>query len=159
MDYLEKIKIKRFQALQELAHIAKEKGFTQLEIAKKTGFTQNNVSRLLAGRYSPSMDNLIKLADAIGYDVKFANRYLNEPVPNDTIKPKFLLSIDKEQNQLYILHRQFPSCLIRVSNDDPPRFIILDLYDEVDNPADILNMPFVQEAKDFFYNHVSLQHE
>ena len=34
-------------------------------IAQKTGFTQPNVNRMLSGRYSPSLDNFMKLADAI----------------------------------------------------------------------------------------------
>ncbi len=45
--------------------LAKEKGISQKEIAEKTGFTESNVSRMLAGKYPPTLDNFIKLAEAV----------------------------------------------------------------------------------------------
>lgn len=68
----------------------------------------------------------------------------------NNIEPKFLFSVDPVARELYILHRHWPSCLIHVKQETPARFIVLDLYDEMDNPNDILTMPFVQEAKEFF---------
>lgn len=67
---------------------------------------------------------------------------------------KFLICPDNETNELYILHRDYPACLIWVKQEIPVRFIVMDLYDEVQNEKDILNMPFVQDAKDFFNNQV-----
>lgn len=67
---------------------------------------------------------------------------------------KFLLCPEKETSELYILHREYPACLIWVKQETPVRFIVMDLYDEVENEKDILNMPFVQDAKDFFNNQV-----
>ncbi len=67
---------------------------------------------------------------------------------------KFLICPDEENKELYILHREFPSCLIWIKQETPVRFVILDLYDEVDNENDILEMDFVQKAKDF-YNVIS----
>jgi transcriptional regulator with XRE-family HTH domain len=61
----EKYKEARKMLCQYLYQLAKEKGITQEEIAEKTGFTRNNVSRMLSGRYSPSLDNFIRLAEAI----------------------------------------------------------------------------------------------
>lgn len=63
---------------------------------------------------------------------------------------KFLICPDEESKEIYILHREFPACLIWVKQELPLRFIVLDLYDEMENTNDILSMPFVQEAKDFF---------
>lgn len=63
---------------------------------------------------------------------------------------KFLLCPDEENHELYILHREFPACLIWIKQETPLTFIIQDLYDEVENTNDILQMPFVQEAKYFF---------
>lgn len=67
-------------------------------------------------------------------------------------EPKFLFSIDPTNRELYILHRQYPSCLIWVKQETPVRFIIQDLYEDMpDDEFDTLPiMPFVQEAKDFF---------
>lgn len=63
---------------------------------------------------------------------------------------KFLLCPDHKANELYILHREFPACLIWVKQETPLRFIVMDLYDEMENTNDILQMDFVQEAKTFF---------
>lgn len=71
-------------------------------------------------------------------------------MPNNKIEPKFLFSVDPIKKELYILHRQYPACLIWVKQEIPARFILLDLYDEMNNTNDILSMPFIQEAKDFF---------
>lgn len=63
---------------------------------------------------------------------------------------KFLICPDDENKELYILHREFPACLIWIKQETPVRFVLLDLYDDVENPNDILQMSFVQEAKDFY---------
>lgn len=56
----------RILLCEYLRKTAIEKGIYQEEIANKTGFTQSNVSRMLSGKYPPSLDNFIKLAEAIG---------------------------------------------------------------------------------------------
>jgi len=61
----EKYKEARVMLCRYLHNLAQEKGITQQEIAEKTGFTRNNVNRMLSGRYSPSLDNFIRLAEAI----------------------------------------------------------------------------------------------
>lgn len=63
---------------------------------------------------------------------------------------KFLLCPDEENKELYILHREFPACLIWIKQEAPLTFVIQDLYGEVDDTNDILTMSFVQEVKDFF---------
>ncbi|MFW5944946.1 MAG: helix-turn-helix domain-containing protein [Bacteroidota bacterium] len=60
-----KYKEARKMLCQYLYYLAKQKGITQSQIARKTGFTRNNVSRMLSGRYSPSLDNFIRLAEAV----------------------------------------------------------------------------------------------
>lgn len=45
---------------------AETKGITQQQIADKCGWHQQTVQRMLSGKLSPSLDNFIKLADAIG---------------------------------------------------------------------------------------------
>ena len=63
---------------------------------------------------------------------------------------KFLLCPDDENKELYILHREYPACLIWIKQETPVSFVVQDLYDEMENVNDILEMSFVQEAKDFF---------
>jgi len=48
-----------------LRNLAKEKNITHEQIAEKTGMIPSNVSRMLSGKYSPSLENFIKLAEAI----------------------------------------------------------------------------------------------
>lgn len=55
----------RVMLCQYLRERAREKGITYEAIAEKTGFTQSNVSRMLSGKFSPSLDNFMRLADAI----------------------------------------------------------------------------------------------
>ncbi|NCU32526.1 MAG: XRE family transcriptional regulator [Candidatus Moranbacteria bacterium] len=60
-----KYKEARMILLQYLRQVAAEKKITHAHIAEKTGFSRNNVSRMLMGRYSPSLENFIKLAEVI----------------------------------------------------------------------------------------------
>jgi len=55
----------RKMLMEYLRATAHEKGITQEEIASKTGFSRANVSRMLAGKYSPSLDNFMKLSEAV----------------------------------------------------------------------------------------------
>ena len=38
----------------------------QAEVAEKTGFVQSNISRMLAGKFPPTLDNLLVLCQAVG---------------------------------------------------------------------------------------------
>lgn len=61
----EKYKESRIMLCRYLFDIAREKGISQEEIARRTGFTQANVSRMLSGKYAPTLDNFLKLATAV----------------------------------------------------------------------------------------------
>ena len=62
----EKYLAARLMLCKYLAQVAREKGITQEMISEKTGFTQPNVSRMLQGKYSPSLDNFMKIAESVG---------------------------------------------------------------------------------------------
>lgn len=71
-----------------------------------------------------------------------------------TIKlTKFLLCVDKEKNDLYILHREYPACLIYVEQTVPLNFVALDLFEDIP-PEEarklLTSEPFKKELKDFF---------
>ena len=146
----EKYKAERRRLLQYVKEYAAKNGLTQEEIAEKTGFTQNNISRMLMGRYSPTLDNLIRLTEVIDHEVVLTKRSDPQISNDDEIEPKFMFTVDPVNNEVYILHRHLPACLIHIKQETPVRFIIIDLYDDVENPANLLNMPFVEEAKAFF---------
>jgi hypothetical protein len=67
--------------------------------------------------------------------------------------PRFLFSTDPLKTELYILHRNFPHCLILVKDETPVRFVIVDVYDNVEI-NEILKMDLINDAKDF-YEHYS----
>ena len=146
----ELIQKKRVKLMQYLAKLFQSEGISYSKLEKETGFIPSNISRMLNGKYSPGLDHVIQLADVGDYDVVFVKKMLNQHVDDEQISPKFLLSIDHKNHELYVLHRQFPACLIWVKQETPVQFIVQDLYDDVENPADILNMPFVEEAKAFY---------
>lgn len=53
---------------------------------------------------------------------------LNERVSvEDT---RFLLTLNKEARELYILHREYPRCLIYVEKSTPMNFIVVDFFEE-----------------------------
>lgn len=54
---------------KHLASLAKEKNISHETIAEKTGFSRSNVSRMLSAKYSPTLDNFMKICEAI--DVYF----------------------------------------------------------------------------------------
>lgn len=68
---------------------------------------------------------------------------------SETITPKFLFSVDPLENELYILHRQYPACLIHVVQTTPATFRVVDLYDEIEND-ELLSHPFLNDAKSFW---------
>jgi transcriptional regulator with XRE-family HTH domain len=133
-----------------LAAKAKKLNISTYKLGEMVGMKQNNLWRVLDKQHPPGLPTLLKIADALEIDIVPINRMVNQKLPDEHIKPKFLLSVDQAAGELYILHRQWPSCLIHIVQEIPVRFVVQDLYDDIDNPADILNMPFVEEAKEFY---------
>ena len=66
---------------------------------------------------------------------------------------KFLLCLDKENKELYVLHREFPACLIYVEqNKAPVNFVVFDLFEEdQDKSIEVITSePFKKELREFF---------
>lgn len=152
------MKNERIEFLEQLAKLSHQEGITQKQIAEKTGYIQSNISRIFSGKFSPSLDIVLNITKAIGYKLSLSKYHKGYGTVNG-VKPKFLFCPDPINNELYILHRNYPSCLILVKQELPARFIIVDLYDEVENEADILLMPFVEEAKEFFRKQINNMHK
>lgn len=72
----------RLMLCDYLKELAKEKGITHKQIAEKTGFMENNVSRMLAGKYAPTLDNFIILCDAINTYFFIIDKNANEEAAN-----------------------------------------------------------------------------
>ena len=66
---------------------------------------------------------------------------------------KFLLCVDKENKELYVLHREFPACLIYVEqNKTPVNFVVFDLYEEDEKKSIeiLISEEFKKELRTFF---------
>ena len=66
---------------------------------------------------------------------------------------KFLMCVDHENRELYVLHRETPACLIYVEQDKTPvNFVVFDLYEENQQEAIkiLTSEPFKKELRDFF---------
>ena len=48
----------------------KELGLTQSELEKRAGISQPNITRFESGNYNPSLEFLVKIAEAMGKKVK-----------------------------------------------------------------------------------------
>ena len=61
----EKYRQARVLLCKYLHDVAREKGITHEDIACKTGFTASNVTRMLSGKFAPSLDNFMRMAEAV----------------------------------------------------------------------------------------------
>ena len=55
-----------YKIIEEIIMARKEKNLTQKGLAELIGTRQANISRLESGNYNPSLDLLIKIAQAMG---------------------------------------------------------------------------------------------
>lgn len=53
----------------QLKTLRKEQGMTQEHLAELVGTKKSNISRLESGRYNPSLDFLIKVANGLGKQI------------------------------------------------------------------------------------------
>lgn len=59
----------RENVVSQLRTLRKEQGMTQENLAELVGTKKSNISRLESGRYNPSLDFLIKVADGLGKQI------------------------------------------------------------------------------------------
>ena len=56
----------RQEIARQLKEVRKSEGMTQEYLAELVGTKKSNISRLESGRYNPSLDFLVKVADGLG---------------------------------------------------------------------------------------------
>lgn len=56
----------RESVVRQLKEVRKGQGITQQQLAELVGTKKSNISRLESGRYNPSLDFLVKVADGLG---------------------------------------------------------------------------------------------
>lgn len=59
----------RASVVRQLKEIRKEQGMTQACLAELVGTKKSNISRLESGRYNPSLDFLVRVADGLGKEI------------------------------------------------------------------------------------------
>ena len=59
----------RQEVAKQLREVRKAEGMTQEHLAKLVGTKKSNISRLESGRYNPSLDFLVKVAEGLGRQI------------------------------------------------------------------------------------------
>lgn len=61
----------RNQVIEQYILCRKQKNMTQTELARRSGLTRTNISRFESGRYNPSLEMLVRIADALEMRIEF----------------------------------------------------------------------------------------
>lgn len=60
----------RYTVVEQLKKARKEQQVTQAVLAERVGTQKSNISRFESGKYNPSLDFLIKVADCLGKELQ-----------------------------------------------------------------------------------------
>lgn len=60
----------RRQLIEQLISYRKSRKITQADISESTGIQRPNISRLESGKYNPTLDMIVRVADSIGLEVE-----------------------------------------------------------------------------------------
>ena len=64
----------RYEVVEQLMSARKAQNVTQEVLAERVGTKKSNISRFESGRYNPSLDFLIKVADSLGKQIQIRIR-------------------------------------------------------------------------------------
>lgn len=56
----------RYEVVEQLKQARKSLNVTQEDLAERVGTKKSNISRFESGRFNPSLDFLIRIADSLG---------------------------------------------------------------------------------------------
>lgn len=56
----------RLEVIKQLRQVRKEQHITQEVLAERAGTKKSNISRLESGKYNPSLDFLVRVANCLG---------------------------------------------------------------------------------------------
>lgn len=131
----------------------KQMGVSQEELGTAVGVTGNTINGIETGRFAMDIDLQFRIYATLGIKPYYVPvEEIATPTNRDNHKGKFLFAPDHETNELYILHRHYPACLIQVIQTLPVTFRIVDLYDEIEESL-LVTHPFMGQAKAFWKNH------
>lgn len=125
----------------------KEMGHSIEHAAQHIGISANTLGRIENGKFAFDIDLLLKLCET--YEVKPFFVPKEELDEREESGPKFLFAPDGQENDLYILHRHYPACLIEVVQTIPAQYKIVDIYELVDTET-ISKYGILEAAEKFF---------
>ena len=64
----------RYEVVEQLKSARKAQNVTQEVLAERVGTKKSNICRFASGRYNPSLDFLIKVADSLGKQIQIRIR-------------------------------------------------------------------------------------
>lgn len=64
----------RYEVVEQLKSARKAQNVTQEVLAERVSTKKSNISRFESGRYNPSLDFLIKVADSLGKQIQIRIR-------------------------------------------------------------------------------------
>ena len=64
----------RLDIVRQLKEVRTSSGSTQQVLAERVGTKKSNISRLESGRYNPSLDFLVKVAEGLGKEITVSIR-------------------------------------------------------------------------------------
>ena len=64
----------RLDIVRQLKEVCTSSGITQQVLAERVGTKKSNISRLESGRYNPSLDFLVKVAQGLGREITVSIR-------------------------------------------------------------------------------------
>ena len=64
----------RLDIVRQLKEVRTSSGITQQVLAERVGTKKSNISRLESGRYNPSLDLLVKVAEGLGREITVSIR-------------------------------------------------------------------------------------
>lgn len=67
----------RRKLIEQLIRYRKSKKITQADISEFTGIQRPNISRLESGKYNPTLDMIVRVADSIGLEVEITLKEKN----------------------------------------------------------------------------------
>lgn len=129
--------------LKEKAILKFGTGYQKI-LAEKTGFKKPNISRMFGLKYAPNLKNYTILMEAINL--------IDENYLEENSNSKFLVCLDKNTDEMYILHREDPCYLVHVKQETPLRFILIESYNDNWQDERLLLHPSINELKRFATN-------
>lgn len=146
-----KIKAAREKLGGILAQRRKQMGVTQGQLAEHISKPVATIQGIESGKFIAGIDQILQMCAALELETAFVplEQIRKGTLPDMDGKAKFLFAPDAATNQLYILHRQFPACLIQVIQTTPVALRCVDLYDDIEE-ADLAVHPFWEEVKEFW---------